>query len=738
MKKALLGYFKYFLLYFLSIVYWEFIIRLQIGEIRASNLFFLLFVPAESMFFAWFSVAVKGKACRIITPIVMFLVTFFYLAQCIYFKNFGSLFSVSMAGMGAQALGNFWWALKDTLLENVGVILLIFLPLAVTIIISIIRKTNVDSIKLWIKGVMLASVAALWGLGILLLMAFGTGRQSAYFVFTNALSDTDTTVNKFGALTTSIVEAGAYYLGMGVDADDLISNELVSESDFVVPVIVPVEPVTSTEKGDEEATPDADIPEVVEPEPVQYWVDERIDFNELLNTTDDKELQAMCKYFASRSGSKKNEYTGIFEGYNLIYICAESFWTYAIDEKVTPTLYKMANNGVILNNFYNSFKNTTTNGEYAFVTSLWPNVSRKANMGKQVGSFPQSSMRYMPQGLGKLFKNVGASAYGFHNYKGSYYGRDASWPNLGYECYFSGTGMRFTTAWPASDYEMMEQSIPKYINDEQFHAYYMTFSGHGSYAYDFNTGEGNAMVGRNYQTVIDALGSDNKLSDKAVGYLSANYELEKAMTYLLDELDKAGKLDNTVIVICGDHYPYYLFDGDRKSLAGHKIDENFGIYESTCIIYNEGLKEPIVSDNYCCNVDILPTMLNMFNIPFDSRLMMGNDIFSDNIHKAVLYNQSFATEYVKYDNINLSAEWSDLTAEWTEEQKENYLQGVITLNETEASVSTHILVDDFFKFVYKNSGIMTPEEEQAEEERISGLHMEDTFENFDEINDFAD
>ena len=121
MKKALLGYFKYFLLYFLLIVYWEFIIRLQIGEIRASNLFFLLFVPAESMFFAWFSVAVKGKACRIITPIVMFLVTFFYLAQCIYFKNFGSLFSVSMAGMGAQALGNFWWALKDTLLENVGV-----------------------------------------------------------------------------------------------------------------------------------------------------------------------------------------------------------------------------------------------------------------------------------------------------------------------------------------------------------------------------------------------------------------------------------------------------------------------------------------------------------------------------------------------------------------------------------------------------------------------------------------
>ena len=51
----------------------------------------------------------------------------------------------------------------------------------------------------------------------------------------------------------------------------------------------------------------------------------------------------------------------MFEGYNLIYICGEGFWTYACDETVTPTLYKMSHNGIVLDNYYNSFLNTTTN-----------------------------------------------------------------------------------------------------------------------------------------------------------------------------------------------------------------------------------------------------------------------------------------------------------------------------------------------------------------------------------------
>ena len=126
-------------------------------------------------------------------------------------------------------------------------------------------------------------------------------------------------------------------------------------------------------------------------------------------------------------------------------------------------------------------KNTTTNGEFAFATSLWPDVSRYAAAGSDVGSFPRSASVYMPQGLGDLFTEAGIPSYAFHNYYGKYYRRILSWPNLGYTCKFTGDGMTFTSNWPSSDLELMEQSVDDYIGDEQFHAYYMTFSGHGPY-----------------------------------------------------------------------------------------------------------------------------------------------------------------------------------------------------------------------------------------------------------------
>lgn len=748
MKKSLQSFWKYFLIFFVSIIYSEFVLRGQIGGFNRSSLFFLAFVPAEALFFTLFSGFGKRKENKIITPVLLFILAVFYIAQMLYYNSFGSLFSVSMAGMGTQAVGNFWWALKGTIVESIWLIILLLIPFLGSIAMAIFNWPKQGQVYFRFKAIILVSVVAFWFLGIGVLRLFGNGKQSAYYVFTNSLSDTDTTANKFGALTTSIVEAGAYYfrIGVGDTATDIVMEDTLPDISIVdlftdiVPDNTPAD-TAGTEAGNEGQKTVA-----TEPKAPERWEDSRIDFTALANMTDDKALQSLCKYLAAKPGGEKNEYTGIFEDYNLIYICAESFWTYAINEKVTPTLYKMANNGIVLNNYYNSFKNTTTNGEYAFATSLWPDTSRKANLGKVVGSFPQSATRYMPQGLGKLFKADGGTAYGFHNYKGSYYGRSSSWPNLGYECYFKGAGMKFSSAWPASDYEMMQQSVPMYINDDKFHAYYMTFSGHGAYTYTYTTnidgtvtGSGNVMVKRNKDKVLELLGADaSKLTEKAIGYLACHYELEKAMKYLLDELEAAGKLDNTVIVLLGDHYPYYLSATDRKSLAGKKIDDNFGIYESTCIMYNAGLKEPIVTDTYCCNIDILPTVLNLFNIPYDSRLMMGTDIFSNGLHKATLYNHNFITEYVKCDPQNGVYEWTDLASDWTAEQKEKYVDRISTIINNENTVSTAILKEDFFKFVYKNSGIMTPEEEAAEEARIAGLDIDDVYEDDEDEDYFLD
>lgn len=700
MKKGIRRTLNYFVLFVVSIIFWEILLRVVISKgISGRNLFFLCFVPAQAMFLTTFSGFFTNKGNKIWTPILLTGVGFYYFSQLIYYKTFGSLYSVSMTGMGGEAVGNFWWAIKGTLLQNIIGIILLLLPIIGLIAFLIISKKRFPGFKLAFRGATLVLTVILWFLGIFALRIGGTDRQSAYYVFHNSLADTDTTSKQLGALTTTLVEGGSYFFGIKGDSTSVALAESVSRDDIMLPAVTTV--------SEDEVI----VEEVVEEIPRDPWINEDIDFNALASATDDQDLKELYTYFAGREPSTTNEMTGMFEGYNLIYICAESFWSYACDETVTPTLYKMSHEGIVLNNYYNSFKNTTTNGEYAFLTSLWPDVSRDATCGTDIGSFAQSASKYMPVGPGDLFTENGIPAYAFHNYYGKYYRRCLSWPNLGYECTFMNEGMTFTTSWPSSDYEMMQQSVDKYINDDQFHVYYMTFSGHGPYA------ARNVIGSRNLQAVKDLVGDSAEYSDQALYYLAGEYELDKAMDYLLNALEEAGKLDNTVIVLTGDHYPYYLDEDGRASLTGLDIDEDFGIYESTCIIYNAGMEEPIESDVYCCNVDILPTMLNLFNIPYDSRLYMGTDIFSDGIHKAQFYNQSFVTELCKYNSETGEVIWSPLSSSYTEEQLDNYLQGMITLCEGDYAASVKMTQTNFYYNVWVDSGFLSDEEASAERER---------------------
>ena len=114
-------------------------------------------------------------------------------------------------------------------------------------------------------------------------------------------------------------------------------------------------------------------------------------------------------------------------------------------------------------------------------------------------------------------------SFGYHNYKGDYYGRNESHPNMGYAMKFQGDGMTFTTSWPSSDLEMMEQSVNDWISQDQFHAYYMTFSGHMNYKRSKNS-----IADRNFDQV-----SHLEIGNAAKCYLACNIELDKALDYLM-------------------------------------------------------------------------------------------------------------------------------------------------------------------------------------------------------------
>lgn len=657
---------KYSAIFFIALLYWELLLRTQTG-FESFSLYFILFLPAEAVFLASITGWFKRKRNRIATPIVLLLPFAYYVSQLIYFRIFGSMFSISMIGMGTDAVENFGWALWSTVLDSFWWIVLCLLPVIVAAIFAFLApKRYFKRYSPMMHVFALLKTVVLWSLAVLMLLPFGTSDTSPYAAYSSTYIDTDTASSRLGVLTNSLVEV--YHSIFG-------SSETQQEATLVVP--------ESQKKPEIDSSPN---------------ILSNIDFNKLGSLTDDSGKKELCNYFAQVNGTNKNEYTGKLKDYNLIYICAESFCQYAIDPEVTPTLYKMSQGGFVLNNYYNSFKNTTTNGEFAFMTGLWPDVSRDADTNSKSGSFTQSKDNYIPFALGNAFENQGVKTYAYHNFRGYYYSRNETHPNLGYtNLKFMGgeNGMRFTTSWPSSDLEMMQQSVDDFINNPRFHAYYMTFSGHGPYS------SANPIAVRNLNAVRSIV-KDRDLTENAVYYLAANYELEKAMKYLLSRLETAGKLNNTLIVITGDHYPYYLTLNSLNSLAGKKIDSNFEQYESSCIMWCGGM-ETVKTDVPCCNVDILPTVLNLLGFEYDSRLLPGTDIFSSSDHMAMLYNKSFVTDKVKYNASNGRAQWLGTAEQMTDEAKEKYLDYYKSITENRYAVSLKLMREDFYRFIKENT-----------------------------------
>ena len=334
-------------------------------------------------------------------------------------------------------------------------------------------------------------------------------------------------------------------------------------------------------------------------------------------------IAEMNEYFGENgSGTETqthetNEMTGIFEGKNLIYITAESFTDLAIDEKHTPTLYKMSKEGLSFTNFYTPVWGVSTlDGEYVNCTGLIPKAG--------VWSMTEASDNCLPFTLGHQFGELGYETKAYHNHRIDYYHRDKSHPNLGYDFDGQGGSYDFGDSWPESDLEMINKTTPDFLTPDDngeiapFHVYYLTVSGHLEYNFKIQD-----MAAKHEKETEDL-----NLSQGPRAYVAANMELDLAMELLLKRLEEAEVLDNTVIVLAGDHYPYALSNKEISELRGHKISEPYEKFRSTAIVWTPGM-EPMTIEKTASNLDLLPTVPNLFGLDYDSRLLMGTDIFSD-------------------------------------------------------------------------------------------------------------
>jgi hypothetical protein len=616
--------------------------------------------------FTLISLAVPRSRRLLATILLNVVLILLYGSQLVYYFVFGTLYSVSQVQQGGDAVTSFWRETLLTMLQNLHWLLTLFVPLVGGILLKkFSKKEPAPTRAVWCAALVL--VAVLLQVGTTQAVKIGgTGYFTNYYFYYNDSTTTDQATERFGLLT-------ALRLDMTGGETPTAQGQEQKPGYYV-----PTKPMESTP-----VDPTGDG----EPEGPQYNVLE-IDFDKLNGLTTDKTIEAINNYCDQLTGTNKNQYTGMLSDYNLIVLCAEAFTTGVIDKELTPTLYRLANEGIVFNNYYNSLPNNTTDGEYALCMGLFPDTSRH----KHSSSFYASRNSYLPFTLGNIFqsqKNV--KSYGYHNYAGTFYGREESHPNIGYEMKFAGSGMEFSSTWPASDYEMMLQSVDDYLTaDGQFHAYYMTFSGH--LIYDLGSNE---MCARNWDKVKNL-----PYSYATKCYLSCNIELEKAMAYLMQRLEEAGVADKTAIVLAGDHDPYGLTNEQYSQLVGYKVDK-FTQYKSSLIFWVGGLEENIVVDEYCCNVDILPTILNLWGFNYDSRLLAGTDVFSDGEHMAVLIDKSVFTDKVWIDGS--SGQIKYLVAKDT--LPENYVENLMRQVETKFTLSKNILNTAYYNFLFEKGDV---------------------------------
>lgn len=699
-----------------SLLWWDLWFRIFVHKsIDFKGLLINLLFSLSLAFALTFIITLFPKRWwRRLLAVPLLVIMIFFCAQYIYHAFFRTLFtwfSMVRAQQVAEFAGDVFWKI----LINIPVLFLAFLPLIIFFIGRPIVKFLKNRGKIpehWLAGpkikeraqvnkhdLVLRSLFSLtaaivsFTFGILFIHVGDRDVNSAYDLYFET-NDPFVASSKVGLISAMSIDLRHFLF----DSSDPIAVEDTLPEDILIkdPEGDPNHSESeSAGQPAESGTPDQSqtepTSEIVEPVEQVF----PIDFEQIIANESNDGLRAMAQYFHEVEPSKTNSHTGMFKGYNLIFLTVEAHSPYSADPELTPTLWKMQEQGIKFKNFYNpTWGVSTSDGEYTGVTGLAPKPG--------VWSMVESSKNDMALVPGNMLRRLGYYTTAWHNHTYTYYGRDKSHPNLGYTYKGLGNGLEVKKSWPESDLEMMEKIFDEMTAKEPFHAYIMTVSGHANYTF-----RGNYIATKNRDAVKDL-----PYNEGGRAYMATQIEVDKAMEYLLERLREKGMAERTLIVMNADHYPYQMDKEDYDQLAGTKLEENFEIFRNSLIMYVDGM-EPEVVDRVCFTLDILPTVYNLMGVPYDSRLLMGSDVFSERRPLAFFVNRSWITDKGRYNAV--TKEFTPAPGV-TLSNEQDYIDAITHIVKNKLKYSAKILEYDYYKrilpdsiwdIVNKDSGYLT-------------------------------
>ena len=409
---------------------------------------------------------------------------------------------------------------------------------------------------------------------------------------------------------------------------------------------------------------------------------------ELIENEDNLALNYLNNYFINNKITGENSYTGMFEDKNLIVIMMESVNDIFINEDLYPNFYKLLSEGYYFKNNYSPRNSCATgNNELSGMIGLY-SIYNKCTANAY-------SSNLYPESIFNLFNNKGYKTTSMHNYTEKYYERREIHTNMGSGRYFDVDDLKLSyntkdEEW-SSDEEFMKEVIKilnEYENDEKFMTWLTTVTSHQPY--------GSSTYGNKYLYLFEGAEYDD-YNIKLKRYMSKLKVLDDGLGVLIKGLEKQEKLENTVIVLYGDHYPYGLSNNILKEALPYSIDEKYENERVPFVIWSNDIEATTYTE-YTSYVNILPTIANLFNLNFDSRYYTGLDLFSSEYESITVFaDGSWKNEEAFYD-----ASSSKITY-YT--NKEYSLKEIIEINQKVADkikYSNLAIQHDYFNYLNQN------------------------------------
>lgn len=443
----------------------------------------------------------------------------------------------------------------------------------------------------------------------------------------------------------------------------------------------------------------------------------KVNYNENVSRSVSKDLEKIAKsetdskylnlhnYFLSQSITDYNEYTGMFADKNVIVLLLESVNDTIINEELFPNFYKMYSEGWHWNNSYSPRNSCATgNNEFSAMTGLYSLYNACTSNIYLDNTYSEA--------IFNVFNRGGYETNSMHDFSEWYYERPTIHTNMGSNEFYNAKKLNIKTAtyygeWP-DDREFINKFLDINLEKEgKWMSWLTTVSSHQPYS-------SSSTYGDLYKNEFRQMGYSTAMSR----YLSKLKVVDEALGILYERLEEAGELDNTVIVMLADHYPYGLNKKTVAETLKYPL-EDYEIERTPFVIYNSEM-EPKEFDEYTSYINLVPTIANLMGLEYDPRFYTGTDLLSEEYKSLVVFaDGSWKNEKAYYNAATGNVKFYEDDA-YTEEE----LREINELVSLKISMSNSAIKLNYFDHLEKKVKELK-EKEKVEEAKEKETNKED-------------